>query len=601
MVVGDTCQTGVTHFFLIEMGVVVKPGTVLAQAPDGKWLLFSAPLSVLCARTHADVLPVMAKVQKAIGEGKFTAGFMAYEAATVFDSALETYPPDGFPLVWFGIYDKPEHLHSLPPPAAPFTEKLDWQPDTAREEYADAIRRIREWIRAGDTYQVNYTMRLRSQFEGDPYALFVRLCKAQAGQYAVFGDLGDWAVCSASPELFFATQGKTIISRPMKGTSKRGLTTEQDADIACELAVCEKNRAENVMIVDMIRNDLGRIADPDTIQPESLFAVERYNTLFQMVSTVRAETSASFSDIVRALFPCASITGAPKVRTMQLIRELEKSPRHFYTGMAGYCQPDGVSRFNVMIRTVTVEKQSGIAEYGVGGGIVWDSVEEKEYAECLTKAAVLTHVQPAFEIVETLRYDPDTGFAYLAEHGARASASAEYFGYPFDFAQMERVLEAAVRGKVAAQRVRWLLGADGAMRVESVDLLPLPEKPVGVGRVGSCRSNDVFLYHKTTHREAYKAALAAFPECGDVILVNQNGEVTESCLANVVVERDGQKYTPPVSCGLLNGTMRRALIATGALQEARITRDELLHCDRLWLINSVRGWMEVPRERLRGG
>ena len=317
-----------------------------------------------------------------------------------------------------------------------------------------------------------------------------------------------------------------------------------------------------------------------------------------MVSTVRAQTQAGFPAIVQALFPCASITGAPKVRTMQIIRELEKSPRHFYTGMGGYCLADGTSRFNVMIRTVTVDKRASMAEYGVGGGIVWDSSEESEYDECLTKAAVLTHVRPACSLLETMRYDPVAGFAYLQEHYERAAASAQYFGYPFDLEQMRKLLSDAVQGKVRPQRVRWLLAADGSMQVELVDLLPMPEKPVAVAQTGSCRRRDVYLYHKTSHRVAYEQALQQFPACRDVILVNEDGEVTESCVANIVFSRDGQKFTPPVACGLLDGTMRRALVRTGELQEAVITRAALRGCERIWLINSVRGWMEVPREQL---
>ncbi len=576
----------------------MKKGTILAQSSEGHWLRFSDPLTVLCARTPSEVHDVLAAVEEGLAVGKHAAGFVAYEAASAFDPALVTFPRDDFPLAWFGLYDTPVQLDTLPEPEEESLAALDWQADIDRLAYGRAIQRIRAWIQEGDTYQVNYTMRLRARFAGDAYALFTRLCKAQAARYAVFGDIGDIAICSASPELFFEKSGEDIVARPMKGTARRGLTESQDATIAAELAACSKNRAENVMIVDMIRNDLGRIAEPESILPEPLFEVERYPTLFQMVSTVRAKSQSSLSDIIGALFPCASITGAPKVRTMQIVRELEKSPRHFYTGMAGYCLADGTSRFNVMIRTVTVDKKASMAEYGVGGGIVWDSVEEDEYEECLTKAAVLTHVPPVFSLLETLRYDLQSGFRYLSEHCERALASARYFDYPLDRDKMVATLYAAVRGKLVPQRVRWLLSPDGAMQVESVDLAPLPEKPVGLASIGGCQKQDVFLYHKTTHRLVYEQALQQFPDCGDVILVNAEGEVTESCLANVVFERDGQKFTPPVTCGLLDGTMRRALVAAGELQEARIAREALLQADRIWLINSVRGWMELPRERL---
>ncbi len=579
----------------------MKKGTILAQTPEDNWLLFRNPVEVLCAKTLGDVLDVLRRVEKALSEGKHAAGFVAYEAASAFDPALVTYPPDGFPLAWFGVYEKPERLDALPDPDGDCPATLDWKADMDRAAYGEGIQKIQRWIREGDTYQVNFTMRLRSHYMGDAYALFTRLCKAQAARYAVFGDIGDYAICSASPELFFEKTGRDLVAKPMKGTAARGLTEDQDNAIAAELSACTKNRAENVMIVDMIRNDLGRIAEPASIEPYPLFEVERYPTLFQMVSTVRAKSRSTLSDMIGALFPCASITGAPKVRTMQIIRELEKSPRHFYTGMAGYCLADGHAQFNVMIRTVTVDKKARMAEYGVGGGIVWDSVEQREYEECLTKAAVLTHTAPTFSLLETLRYDPDEGFAYLAEHCERASASARYFGYPFNQDTMLDRLHDAVCGKRNPQRVRWLLAPDGAMSVESMDLKPLPDKPVGLASVGACNKQDVFLYHKTTHRVVYENAWRAFPHCGDVILVNEDGDVTESCLANVVFERNGQKYTPPIACGLLDGTMRRALVAAGELLEARITRDALLRSERIWLINSVRGWMEVPRERLVTG
>lgn len=575
----------------------MEPGTIMAQAPGGDWLVFRSPLEVLCAQDASEVTGVLTEVDRALVAGRYVAGVMAYEAAGALDPALQTQAAGRVPLAWFGVYDVPTALAALPDPSYAAPAALHWQPDTGRQAYGDALARIRAYIRAGDTYQVNYTLRLRSSFEGDPYALFVQLCRAQAARYAVYADLGDWAVCSASPELFFERCGDEIVTRPMKGTAARGLSVCEDASQAQTLAECPKNRAENVMIVDMLRNDLGRIAVPGSVVPGPLYAVERYPTLFQMVSTVRARTKASFAQTVQALFPCGSITGAPKVRTMEIIRELERSPRQYYTGMAGYCSPEGFARFNVMIRTVTVDKRAGQVEYGVGGGIVWDSVEQHEYDECLTKAAVLTHVRPSFEILETLRYDPDSGFAYGEAHFARAASSACYWGYPFDRARMAQCLGDAVAGKTVAQRVRWLLAADGGMTVTSDDLVPLAAKPLGVGAVGSCRKDDVFLYHKTTHRPAYEQALARFPDCGDVLLVNEAGEVTESCLANVVFQRAGRLYTPPVRCGLLDGTLRRTLVAAGELSEAPLPLAQLRDCEALWLINSVRGWMKIDQDR----
>lgn len=576
----------------------MKPGMIIAQAPTSGWLRFSDPISIVSAYQCKDVASALASVDEALSQNLCVAGFIGYEAASGLDPALLTYASDGWPLIWFGVYHKAEHLAELPS-AMRWTKQLHWEAEISRSEYGDMIEKIRQFIHDGDTYQVNYTLRLRTAFEEDPYSFFVRLCQAQAPRYAIFGDLGDWVICSASPELFFAQNGATIFSRPMKGTAARGLTEEQDREHCEGLASSGKNLAENVMIVDMIRNDLGRIAIPGTVTPHPLYHVEKYPNLFQMVSTVKAQSHAPFSEIVKALFPCASITGAPKVRTMQIIHDVEKSPRHFYTGMGGYVLGNGVSQFNVLIRTVAVDRQKGLAEYGTGGGIVWDSTAQSEYEECLTKASVLTHARQEFSLFETLRFDPGTGFFCEDAHFARIASSARYWEYSLDLHKLQRQLRASVDGAIIPQRVRLVLHCDGRIDVEREDLHRLPDKPIGVARKGSCRKNDVFLYHKTTYRDVYDQALQSFPACYDVILVNEDGDCTESCMGNLVYAYDGILYTPPVSCGLLPGTFRRRLLASGEIQERRLQRDALMSCQELWIINSVREWIPVRMHSLQ--
>lgn len=586
-------------------------GTVLAQNGKGSWLRFSEPSRVIAATRNEDVLEALADAQQAVDEGQCVAGFISYEAASALDEALSVHPPlssgTSLPLVWLGVYCKAETLAALPCPHGVEEPARDaWVCDTDAQSYAHAMTRIKDYIAAGDTYQVNYTVRFRQPFQGDPYALFFRLSQAQQSQCCVFIDTESFAICSASPELFFEREGNCIRAKPMKGTAPRALTSTEDRQVADALRHCPKNRAENVMIVDMIRNDLGRVAFPGSVVPRELFAIEPYPTVHQMVSTVEALTAADLRDTFAALFPCASVTGAPKVRTMQIIRELESSPRGVYTGSCGYWLGHDEARFNVAIRTVQIDKTSGSAQYGAGGGVVWDSTVEGEYNECLAKTAILNYApRPSFQLLESLLYDSSSGWLLLDEHIQRAKLSAGYFGYSFSESAMRSALETCVRDQqchtMGSWKVRWLLSRDGTMSTEAI---VLEEEHACGWKVGlamdAVRSDDVFLYHKTTHRQAYDAALLRFPACRDVILVNEQGCVTESCFGNVVLEVGSKKITPPVSCGLLNGVFRQHLLNNGSLYEQKVTPDMLEAADRVWLINSVRQWIPVQKEMEKG-
>ncbi|MBT3192288.1 MAG: aminodeoxychorismate synthase, component I, partial [Verrucomicrobia bacterium] len=369
----------------------------------------------------------------------------------------------------------------------------------------------------------------------------------------------------------------------------------EDDRLAEALHASPKDRAENVMIVDMIRNDIGRVAEPGSVRVSRMYDVERYPTVNQMTSTVEGKTQASLSELMRALFPCASITGAPKVRAMQIIRELESGPRGMYTGCIGHWLPERHARFNVAIRTVVVDRRDGAASYGVGGGIVWDSIAGQELSECLTKAEVLNTSRPRFDILETLLWTEEDGFYLLDRHIERARASAHYFGYVFDEAAMiEQLTEAVGAFPGDRGRVRWLLFPEGTSRCE---VIPLPVRADSAVRVRiaphACKSSDVFLYHKTTNRAVYARAKEMRPDCDDVLLVNERGEVTESTIANVVAEVDGELITPPIASGLLAGTFRGELLELGEIREGRLTPDMLASADALFLINSVRKWMPV--------
>ena len=357
---------------------------------DGpRWLQFEEPVRVVCVTEPGDVLAALHDVETAVStQNLYAAGFLSYEASSAF--GLDVHPAaDDVPLLWFGLYEEPKHPRFLKPRMSADYQLGTWQTEVGWSEYHGAIQEIKKQIAAGNTYQVNYTFPMTTSFSGEPWALFADLAMAQDGGYGAYVDTGQHVICSSSPELFFRLDGDVLTSKPMKGTAVRGLTPLEDDENVAWLQQSEKNRAENVMIVDMIRNDMGRVAETGSVQVPSLFDVERYPTVLQMTSTVTANTTASITEIFQAMYPCASITGAPKVRTMELIRELEPQARGVYTGAIGYIAPDRQAQFNVAIRTVTVDREKETAVYNVGSGVVWDSDAQEEYEECLLKAKVL--------------------------------------------------------------------------------------------------------------------------------------------------------------------------------------------------------------------
>jgi para-aminobenzoate synthetase/4-amino-4-deoxychorismate lyase len=387
----------------------------------------------------------------------------------------------------------------------------------------------------------------------------------------------------------------------MKGTVKRGRTLQEDNALAAWLKASVKNRAENVMIVDMIRNDLGRLAETGSVQVPELFTTERYATLWQMTSGVTAKTRVSFADLVSTLFPCASITGAPKVSTMNIIAALETTPRRLYTGAIGYLAPGRKAQFSVAIRTMLVEQNSGQAEYGVGGGIVWDSTSKDEYAEAFLKARVLTMRQPTFSLLETLRWNPGQGFWLLEEHLRRMEASASYFGLPFNRQKTVTYLQDAGSGlPPAPHRMRLLMDRQGSLshQVFTLNETNADDRPPIRLKIARqpINSGEVFLYHKTTLREIYETARRDQPDCDDVLLYNERGELTEATIANLVIELDGELLTPPVESGLLAGTFRTQLLDQRKIREKIITRADLARCSQIFLINSVRGWQKAEMQ-----
>jgi para-aminobenzoate synthetase/4-amino-4-deoxychorismate lyase len=570
---------------------------ILQDGIDGAFYHYAKILRVWQSRDPAAILPLLTEINAAVQSGAGHAvGFLTYEAAAAFDPAFVTHPPDPtLPLLWFALCEPP---HSLPLPAPTGSHTPgEWLPDETEATFVRQIAAIHAAIAAGQSYQVNHTYRLRAPFRGDPYALFYQMALAQRGRFAAWIDGGEWAICSASPELFFRLENGVVTAQPMKGTAPRGLTLADDRAQMAALHTSEKNRAENVMIVDMIRNDLGRIALPGGVQVPALFEVTRYPTLHQMTSTVTARLSADTATdlpaIFRALFPCASITGAPKVRTMQLIRALESSPRGLYTGAIGTIAPGGQAQFSVAIRTAVIDRQRGTATYGVGSGIVQDSDAHDEYRETRLKAQVLSRtVVPTFGLLAALLWEPGRGWFLAERQRARLRDSAEYFDFPFDESAWEERLATLTPALTGPTKVRITLNRDGRFNATTTPVHPDPT-PVRLWLPpGPVDPDSRWLFHKTTRREVYEegtaGALAA--GCDEPLLWNPDGHITESSTANVVLWRDGRWVTPPVSAGLLPGVYRAALLDVGLLHEEAISVAEARHASCLWLINSVRRW-----------
>lgn len=567
------------------------------QSGRSRWLSFRRPLEIITADTPDKVMQCLEQIEARVDSGLYAAGFISYEAASGVDAALKTHAPSGVPCLWFGIFDGCEEVEPPEPGEDDDFSFDEWEPSISREQYCRSIEKIKHHIREGDTYQVNYTFRLRSKFRGDPLRLFTRLFQAQQSRYAAFIDLGRYVICSVSPEIFVSLNDKTILSKPMKGTVKRGFTNIQDRRNADWLFSSEKNRAENVMIVDMIRNDIGRVADNGTVNVTRLFEIEKYPTVNQMTSTVTADTSAPIARILETMFPCASITGAPKVKTMEIIKDLEPDPRGVYTGSIGYIAPGRKLQFNVAIRTVVLDQEKQVAEYGVGGGITWNSETLSEFAECAAKAAVLTHAVPEFDLLESLLWDPEDGYFLLDEHLERLLDSSSYFDFQISIPTIRKKLN-ALQSELgpSRQKVRLLLARDGSITAEAAPLNSIIGNRVSLSKT-AIKTDTPYVYHKTTNRTVYSQVISANATDSDLFLWSEDGCITESTISNIVIDSgDGCLVTPPVSCGLLAGVMRAVLLQHGVVSEQPVTVGQFKNAERVYLVNSVRGWMRLVRE-----
>jgi len=551
------------------------------------------------------------EVEKLVKYGYYGICILPYESGLIFESRYPHYQNLPYPCTFlffkhniFFDHISGKFSKNIPDKLLRKSVKSKWNMkrlwfNTPYNEYKEKIKQIKHLIKEGETYQVNYTIRSMFEFYVSAYGMYLNIRKMQNVPYSAFIKIGDRFILSFSPELFFKRDGNLITTRPMKGTIARGFNEKNDRNNIETLKKSLKDRAENIMIVDMMRNDLGRICESGSIKSEPLFHIEKYRTLFQMTSTVsgRLKKNVGLYDIFSSLFPSASVTGAPKIRTMQIISEIEKSPRKVYTGAIGMLYPDGNSIFNVAIRTILAENNYG--EMGTGGGIVYDSKTEKEYKECLLKSAFLASSSPNMHLIETIRWTSQNGFFLLDLHMKRLAKSAQFFRFIFNKKNILQNLDntAASFESDSVYKVRLLLSPDGQILISSQKISPetasiIPKIALSKHKI---EAENIFLYHKTTIRHLYDKTYNQAAKKGyfDIIFKNTSNEITEGCITNVFIEKNGVLYTPPVSCGLLPGVLRTHLVKNGIAKEKTLIKDEIFKADKIFLGNSVRGLVKV--------
>ncbi|MBJ6749039.1 aminodeoxychorismate synthase component I [Geomonas sp. Red421] len=555
---------------------------------------FTGQVGEIVALTPEEVLPAFEELQRQLSAGLHAAGFVCYEAAGAINNALTTSAPHPMPLLWFVLYTQ-RAPQAFPRHDNPF-RCSEWQATPGWESYRDCVQEIRDLIAAGDSYQVNYTIRQHFAFTGCPRSFFSELSRSQPTPYNCYLECGRWRVLSASPELFFSLADGRLVTRPMKGTAPRGRWYAEDLARKAQLRQSPKEVAENLMIVDLLRNDMGIVSETGSVRVESLFDVESHPTVHQMTSTIESRVRDGITppELFRALFPCGSVTGAPKKRSMEIIAQLETDPRGLYTGCLGYFSPGGEALFSVAIRTAVLDCDTGRGELGIGSGITYDSKPEAEYQECLDKGTFIRQQRPEFHLIESLLHD-EQGYSLLERHLERLERSARYFSFPLAEGAALRALQETAAGLIPSTRykVRLLLFRDGRLSCEATPLAEAtPEAKVSFARQ-RVSSSDPFLYHKTSRRDMFHRELAARPDLDEVIFENERGEVTEGTYSNLVAVIDGMKCTPPLGCGLLPGTLREELLAQWTIKERILKREDLERAEAVFLVNSVRGWRQA--------
>ncbi|MCX5726955.1 MAG: aminodeoxychorismate synthase component I [Candidatus Saganbacteria bacterium] len=575
-----------------------KEKNLIILEDSGIFRVFEKPKRIISCNKIDGVETCLREIEAELGNGRYLAGFISYEAGYAFEKKLKGKSRYSLPLVWFGVFDKFRETEKIPHNSKKYNIS-NISLNISKREYLKNIQKIKRLIERGDTYQVNFTMKYKFNFSGSALKLYQELRERQPVPYSAYIGGDGFKALSFSPELFLEKSGRKMIVKPMKGTVTRGRNLDGDKKNEIFLLNDSKNRSENIMIVDLLRNDLGKISKTGSVKVKKLFEAEKYQTLYQMTSTIGSKLSknVSFHDIFKALFPSGSVTGAPKIRTMQIISELEKEPRKIYTGAIGYIAPDGIAKFNVAIRTILIKGKK--AEMGIGSGIIYDSDPDKEYDECKLKADFLTFSPPKFQLIETMLWASKYGYFLKELHLERLMNSAAYFNFLFNENSIRKSLDQE-RKKLnpdRTYRIRLLLAKNGKIKISSSPIKPInTEVKIAISDKKTDPKN-IYLFHKTTNRSLYDDELKKYQKhgCFDVIFTNERGEITEGAISNIFIRKDGKYYTPPTECGLLDGVFRKYFISNNEVKifEKILYPDDLKKADEVLIANSVRGLLKA--------
>jgi para-aminobenzoate synthetase / 4-amino-4-deoxychorismate lyase len=578
-----------------------QPFVLLESSGKGESYLFTDLAATVRAADARGVDDALQALRRARENGLYAAGWMGFEAGYALEAKLQPHMQADTELLWFGLFRQRRTLTLLeaeslwrapratPHPAAITSVVPRW----SAGDYAARMARIHDYILAGDIYQANLTFPADVTFEGTPLALYAALRRTQRVPYGALIFTGTRWILSFSPELFFELKNGVLTAQPMKGTAARSVLPELDAKAAQALQSDTKNRAENLMIVDLLRNDLSRVSVAGSVQVPALYDIISYPTVHQMVSTITSTLAPGKEaiDALRALFPCGSITGAPKLRAMEIIHEQETERRDVYCGAIGQIAPDGDACFSVAIRTLAITS-SGKAVLGLGSGVVADSQAADEYAECLLKAQFLSHKVPPFDLIETMAWRPDSGWQMWEAHLARLQASADFWGFFMNAPQLHAEAAQLAATWTKAMQVRLLASRTGALCWQWKPLPEPPAAPFVVIAPERMRSDNLFLYHKTSHRAFYdepRKRLHAQTGCFDCLFLNERDELTEGSFTTLFIRKGDHMLTPPLASGLLPGILRQSMLERGDVREAVLTLEDVRHADALFLGNSVRG------------
>lgn len=573
-------------------------------------LLFSNPQHEIIAHEESELAPALEQIEQYKKEGLYLCGYLSYEAGYHFiDKTIKrTRPENTQPLLYFIAFKDVQHptrdeIEACLNRAELYPEAdlclHDLQLNVSKPAYLNAISKIKEYIGAGDTYQINYTLKYKFKLQGTAATLYKALRKKQPVEFGALLNFPESKIVSLSPELFIKKGSDTLTSKPMKGTAKRGKNKQEDDAIVSFLKQDSKTLSENVMIVDLIRNDFGRVCEIGSVYVNNLFQVQTFKTLHQMISTVKGtlKKNLSFSDLLHALFPCGSITGAPKIRTMEIINELEKEPRGIYTGAIGYLMPDDNFYFNVPIRTLAIDDKNQ-CEMGIGSGIIYESNPEAEYEECLLKADFLTSLNKDFYLIESFRLNADKGtFINIDKHLKRLSQSTASFGFTLKFELIEEQLGIIKKSlSTGEHKIRLTAYQNGEVKIshspveqdaETSKIITISDEKIN--------SHSIFQHHKTSHRKHYNEAYDQAAEKGyyDVLFLNEKDQLVEASRHNIFIKKDGGYVTPPLDAGALNGIQRQAFMLNNDVKEIHLTKEDLFDADEILLTNSVRGIVNV--------